>query len=675
MRYFAMLALTLAVALPLPSEAASSNGQDAFMQAAKNAKPKIVSILLAKGANVDTQDANGKTALYWAAYLGHEDVAKVLLDNGANVNIKDRTGSTPLIEAAREGRLPLVKLLLDNREVVQVDYRNLAGLLPRSADPALQNGAATAKFIEIDLRNRHGNTAIGLAAAAGREAVVALLLDKKASLVIRNNVGLTPRDLAAEKRQANIVQLIDDYLRSTDLVRKIEGAAVQGDLETLKQHVKDTDTANLADPHGITPLMKAAGKNHLEPMRYLLQTGAYRDARDEKGSTALLEAIRAGAKDAVALLLNFGADPDMHAENGETALSVAKEKNAADIVGLLQNHAAYGKWFIAAAATGNTDEVKRLIGLGACLDCRDENGNVPLIAAIAENQPKTAHALLEAGADPNVKNANGETPLQTAARECSPEILQMLLAAKANPTDTDNVGFTALKIAFENKLDGEAGCSESFDLMKNFLAENSLDYQLIRAAELGNLKLVKDLLDSGADPAMEDEFDMTALAAAAKEGHVELIPLLAAKGSPTDGALLLAAENNRIEAVKALLAAKADMTGALAAAASVGNTAIIELLLQNGAIIDEDFKDEAGYSATPLILSATGGHTDAALALLRHGADAALTDSEGKTAEDTALRAGKADTARAVKEFTPAKPVDAAEDGKRRSPRAGGANR
>lgn len=51
-------------------------------------------LLLARGAEVDAQDAMGRTAVFWALCEGELDTVDALLDHGANPWVIDRTGDS-----------------------------------------------------------------------------------------------------------------------------------------------------------------------------------------------------------------------------------------------------------------------------------------------------------------------------------------------------------------------------------------------------------------------------------------------------------------------------------------------------------------------------------------------------------------------------------------------------
>lgn len=62
--------------------------------------PAIVELLLANGANPNTEDADGRTPLSAAIFHGWTRTARLLLKRGANPNHVNLHGSTPLMYAA-----------------------------------------------------------------------------------------------------------------------------------------------------------------------------------------------------------------------------------------------------------------------------------------------------------------------------------------------------------------------------------------------------------------------------------------------------------------------------------------------------------------------------------------------------------------------------------------------
>lgn len=76
---------------------------------------EVVSLLVARGADVKARSKVGETALMDAAARGDLAAAKILLERGDDVNAVDHRGYTPLILAAQYDRdaVGLIRLLLD----------------------------------------------------------------------------------------------------------------------------------------------------------------------------------------------------------------------------------------------------------------------------------------------------------------------------------------------------------------------------------------------------------------------------------------------------------------------------------------------------------------------------------------------------------------------------------
>lgn len=86
----------------------------AFQCAAYRGHLSIVKYLVAKGANVHSDDDH---ALRWAASYGHEAVVRYLVENGANVHAKD---DDAVCTAAYFGHDSVVKCLIEHGANIHV---------------------------------------------------------------------------------------------------------------------------------------------------------------------------------------------------------------------------------------------------------------------------------------------------------------------------------------------------------------------------------------------------------------------------------------------------------------------------------------------------------------------------------------------------------------------------
>eukprot|EP01045_Picozoa_sp_COSAG04_P003669 COSAG04_NODE_151_length_22485_cov_15.968552_11_plen_531_part_00 len=95
------------------SDALTSRGWPALVDAAMYGHLKVLEILHGAGANLEAQATNRYgTALMIAALNGHHDCADALLRWGADVDAVDKDGNTALHEAADNGRLECARLLV-----------------------------------------------------------------------------------------------------------------------------------------------------------------------------------------------------------------------------------------------------------------------------------------------------------------------------------------------------------------------------------------------------------------------------------------------------------------------------------------------------------------------------------------------------------------------------------
>ena len=105
----------------------------------------------------------------------------------------------------------------------------------------------------------------------------------------------------------------------------------------------------------------------------------------------------------------------------------------------------------AAAGSGNSGEVARLLAEGTDPNVPDHNGRTALHHAAETAQARILNALLEAGGDPDVQDRDGSTPLHLAAlfpyfEPDSQSSIRVLLNYRADPDRTDRDGRTPLHL-------------------------------------------------------------------------------------------------------------------------------------------------------------------------------------------------------------------------------------
>lgn len=181
-------------------DSASWNGITALMASVEPEDPRVFEHLAAKGADLKRVSDRGETALHFAAIKGRTWAIERLLKEGLDVNKPGLNGSTPLMGAANNGSLEAVRVLL------------AAG-----ADP--------------NAKNRDGNTALH-ATVADREQVEVLkaLLAAGADPRIPNNLGVTPQEMAKERRNKTGARLLAEAEHAAAPRALSPGPAAEGPL-------------------------------------------------------------------------------------------------------------------------------------------------------------------------------------------------------------------------------------------------------------------------------------------------------------------------------------------------------------------------------------------------------------------------------------------------------------
>jgi len=184
--------------------------------------------------------------------------------------------------------------------------------------------------------------------------------------------------------------------------------------------------------------------------------------------------------------------------------------------------------FFSAIKRNDPDTLASLAQRGFDLNTLDPGGQHPLFLALRDESDRVAMFLLSR---PEVKvehrNAKGESPLMMAALKGKLELVRRLIDRKA---EVNKPGWAPLHYAATHP--GEASL-----LVVRLLLEHHafIDAQspngstpLMMAALYGNPKVVRLLLDEGADTAMKNEQGLSAIDFAHRAGRKETADAIAA---------------------------------------------------------------------------------------------------------------------------------------------------
>ncbi|HKH72386.1 MAG TPA: ankyrin repeat domain-containing protein [Vicinamibacterales bacterium] len=505
------------------SAAGKSDVADAAMRGDKAAVQKLI----ASKADVNAPQNDGATALHWAVYRGDKEMVGLLVRAGANPKAANREGSTPLWLAGIAGDPSIVAALLeagaDPNEKLPLGRTPLM-IAARTGNveaikTLLDNGA------DINAKDtQRGTTALMWAADEGHAAAVKLLIDRGADITAKSNPA--PRGRGPALGKAN------DPRKAV----AAQGAALAAG-NPVSQILRDTDVA---------------GNN------------AGRAGRNGGRGANAAGGGRGGAGTPT------GAAGDDQQDDAAAAFGFVRGRQAPNDGGALTP-------LIYAARANDIESVKVLLAAGADINQTSNYGWSPLLVATQNRYYKLGAYLLEHGADPNLANKGGWVPLYLATDNRNIESGDY----PVRRGDMDHLEF--IKLLLDKGANVNARLKDSTETRTVFtnqwLDENGAT-AFLRAAQSGDVELMKLLLSRGADPKINTMLNVSPLHVAAGIGWVEGITY---EWSP----------KATFEAVKMLIDLGLDVnlqadTGrtAMHGAAHKGRSDVVQLLFDHGARVE-----------------------------------------------------------------------------------------
>src|SRR6478736_3494066 len=554
--------------------------------------------LLQQKADVNAAQVDGATALHWAVY--HDDLAaaRLLLNAGAQVDVQNREGITPLYMAAVYGQPAMIEMFL------------------KAGANAKQQGPS-------------GETLVMLSARSGNADAVRLLLEAGADVNAKEPLRGTTALMwaAAQKHPAAVKALLEG---GADVAAKSGAAGLPRNYMSQKVNVANVETA--------MNRWREAVKNN----RTYEQQLAFEEANGKKVQRLLpdfaKDDLASIARFAAQAAAQFGAGIDQildfivpqletNGRNVEEFNKLFREQQAeaqaaandTDIVvaGLVGRGGGGLTAMTFAAREGDVESTTLLVAAGADINQTTEYGWTPLLTATNNRHYQLATWLVEHGANVNLQNQGGWTPLYLATDNRNIEGGDYPVA-KPDMNDLDFIRGLLEHGANPNLRVKDDTLTRTIFTMQWFFEAGATPF--VRAAQSGDVELMKLLLAHGADPKLATDFGDTALSTAAGIGWVEGVTYEHSRAA-------------NVEAVKMLLDLGLDANSAnrdgrtpLMGAALKGRSEVVQLLVDKGARLDTR---DHGSRDTDTSVSKIAGHTwqalDYADGLVRVGVQSAVT--------------------------------------------------
>jgi uncharacterized protein len=565
--------------------------------------------LLKSGADVNAQQLDGATALQWAAYRSDAKLTAQLLKAGAKPGVANQNGVTPLWLAATSGDAAVLNALLkggaDANEQLPLGRRPLM-LAARSGNVdavrALLEHGADVNASEAE----RGTTALMQAADQGHADVLKELIKHGAK------VAAVSKPVMRDGRSAALGNADDPRRAVRQQAIAVLCEAKNPDLAQVRmQRVLLIGPSQNKLPD--SDLCKGIEKRGLG---FVTVAGAGGNAGAGVGGEAAAFQVDADGN----LVLDANGDP-IPVNTGRGRRPPPREPDGGALTALVY-----------AARTGSIDAARVLLEGGADVNQTTRYGWSPLLAATQNQNYQMAKFLIEHGANVNLANKGGWTPLYLATDNRNIE-------GGDYPTRTADMDSLAyITYLLDKGADVNARITESTETRTVFtnqwLNEEGAT-AFLRAAQSGDLALLKLLVARGADPKINTKLGVTPLAVAAGIGWVESVT---SEHSTKE----------TVEAVKYLLSLGIDPnfqadTGrvALHGAAHKGATEVVKVLVAAGARMDVRDFGNTDNRGSPELSTRTWLPIDYADGLVRVGVQSAIPHPEtAKVLREAMIKAG-----------------------------------
>ena len=579
----------------------NNEGETAWIAAIRSRCGEIEREIEARGANRDGVDMWRKrielmgrgvfTETIFVDRCQMQQLSEVrdFLTAGVNINGRGSSGNTGLIVAAEAGNEKLVELLMEQPK------------------------------INLNAANHALDTALIVAARRGWEGVVRLLLGREDVNVNARNRAQESALLEAARRDfGNIVSMLEDKNASEpDLWAKVARWKIdnsphrfeeteflklvsQRRRELVELFLKAGISVKAQDGLGNTALTLAAEGDDRSMMELLLDHGAELNTANRRGDTSLIVAARQGREAAVETLVKReGIDLKARNDADESALLEATRRRLDPIVRLLEEAGAKEPDLDKKVARWDIDQSTHRF-------TEDE-----FLTQVRHRRRSWVKRFLVAGIELDAKDTDGNTALLLSVGSRDPRLLQLLVDHGVPVNEPNHAGDTALIVAARD------GWKEAIAV-------------LLEADEI--------------DVNTKNHADESALLEAAKRGRQEIIDLLKMAGAThanleqgvarwqlreagrwSEGEFVLAAVRGKTEEVRLFLLAGMDPnardlqenTGLILASRSNQIDVVRLLLDQDGINVNARADDD-----TSALMAAAGRkHEDIVDLLLKAGAD------------------------------------------------------
>ncbi|WCJ29949.1 Ankyrin repeat family protein with DHHC zinc finger domain [Euphorbia peplus] len=211
-------------------------GYYALQWAALNNRTAAAQYIIERGGDVNAADHSGQTALHWSAVRGAIQVAELLLQEGARVEAVDMYGYQSTHVAAQYGQTSFLYHIVSKWNA-DPDVPDNDGRCPLhwAAYKGFADCIRLLLFLDVyrGRQDKEGCTPLHWAAIKGNLEACTVLVQagKREDLVVTDNTGLTPAQLASDKNHRQVAFFLGNASRL--LEKRCDGSSRLGRLSKV----------------------------------------------------------------------------------------------------------------------------------------------------------------------------------------------------------------------------------------------------------------------------------------------------------------------------------------------------------------------------------------------------------------------------------------------------------
>ncbi len=395
--------------------------------------------------------------------------------------------------------------------------------------------------IDLNERDRSGDTILDTAVIEGRLDICRLLVTHGIKLQASDNSGFTtPIQKAIRYDQEQILVYFLKYLSNHEHLRPIL-------TDILKEALVDNriELINLILSYDLDVNRTYQNKCNLihfvkSPYVFnkLVDKGFDLNQQDEFGVSFIAKLVTDNREELACAVLEC--DPkleDSVSEFSDLLITAAKNNNIKLLEELivkqpgalskLEEGLTFNDWIICNCVEDrcSLEVIKFFIDQGARIDGRTHRQETPLMIAAQKNNPYYMRYLTKAGANPNLVDIEGKNALMHTIIKQSEKCIMPLLASTTNLFAKDKKGFDIILHCAVNgtELVAKFLMAKGIGLKKTCSNKQTT---LILAAMANNVDMISFLVQLGADVDAVDDQQRSALMYASNNACIESVELL-----------------------------------------------------------------------------------------------------------------------------------------------------